>query len=225
MTVIDRIEAVIAALQAQNIPAQRGYSGRVIAAVYAPKTAVRLYRCTEGEETVAVDIFGPTAQGAAACEALAAQVQTVLRRMMAEVTVGACEFQKDSGLFALQVQGKWRIGPKCVVKIDDQSMENILECRAAQENTALSYVDSQSGEIITTVTKREWTITIVDIWPAGKKMDVDTTEPFALSIHREGGTESYANCRWSTILLEETKAGVMRTRVARTYHQRVISEV
>ena len=218
-----RVETVMAALKAEGVPVQRGYSGRRIASVLYPKATIRLQRYTEQEETVAVDIFAPVDQGAVACETLALQVRQILRRSMAEVTIGACQYDKQVELFTMQVLGTWSIGPECVVMIGEEQVQRLLACRAEQENATLPYVDSDSGETVTSVVRREWTITIQDIWPLEEAMDGERMDTFCIVIQRLGGVESYSDCRWTQVRLEETGRGILRTRVAQTYHQRVIS--
>lgn len=220
----EKINQVIAALQAADIPVCRGYSGSKISAVVKPVTAVSLQEYTDRFLTLAVDALGPTEFDGSACENLAVNVAGVLTDIMATCTVGNCEFSGKTGLFSVRVLARWYRELGYAVDIDDETIPRVTACQAEKSVVRVPYVDSATGEVLTTVDRNVWTVTITDIWPLNIKLPEERTDAFSLFVMRPGGVEGYMQCVWEKITLEETPAGVRRTRVAKTYQDRVVGE-
>jgi hypothetical protein len=220
----EKIAQVLAALQAENIQAIRGYPGNKIAAVVKPVAAVSMNQYTDRFLTLAVDVLGPTEFDGSACENLAVNVAGVLTDIMATCTVGNCEFSGKTGLFSVRVLARWYRELGYAVDIDDETIAHVTACRAEKDTVRVPYVDSATGDILTTVDRNVWTVTITDIWPLNEKLPVERTDAFTLFVMRPGGMEAYIQCVWEQITLEETPAGVLRTRVAKTYQDRTVGE-
>ena len=222
--VSEKINQVISALQAADIQASRGYTGSKVAAVVKPVTAVSLQEYTDRFLTIAVDVLGPTEFDGSACENLAVEVADILTDIMATCTVGNCEFSGKTGLFSVRVLARWYRELEYAVDIDDETIARVTACQAEKNTVQVPYVDSATGDVLTTVERSVWTVTITDIWPLNEKLPEERTDAFALFVMRPGGAEAYMQCVWEKITLEETPAGVLRTRVAKTYQDRVVGE-
>lgn len=221
--VSEKILLVQAALQAEGIQVIRGYPGSKIAAVVEPVAAVSLEQYTDRFLTLAVDVLGPPEFDGRACENMAVNIADVLTKKMATCTVGKCEFSGKTGLFAVQVLATWYRELDYAVDIDDEAVVRVTACRAEKNTVRVPYVDSATGDVLTTVDRNTWTITITDIWPLNEKLPEERTDAFMLSVARPSGLELYEQCVWEQITLVETPAGVLRTRVAKTYQDRVIA--
>ena len=119
---------------------------------------------------------------------------------------------------------RWYRELEYAVDIDDETIARVTACQAEKSVVRVPYVDSATGDVLTTVDQNVWTVTITDIWPLNEKLPEERTDAFALFVMRPGGAEAYMQCVWEKITLEETPAGVLRTRVAKTYQDRVVGE-
>ena len=220
----ERIAQAMQALQGAGIPNMRGYPGTKIQAVLEPIAAVSLQRYTDKYLTLAVEIFGPAEQGGAICEALAVRVAALLTERLALCTVENCEFSGKTGLFSVRVLAQWQRELDYAVEIDDEAIDHVISCQAEKNTVLVPYVLSDTGDVLTKVERNEWTITVTDLWPLGEKLPGERTTAFTMMVMRPGGLEAYEQCVWVRINLEETPAGVLRTRVARTYNDPVAGQ-
>lgn len=216
------IDGAVEALEEIGIQAGRGYPGTKIPLVYSPVVTVSLEEYTEHTLTLAADVFVAAEQGGSECEETAMKVAGVLTEKMAVCSVGACKYSGQTGLFTVRVLARWYRELDYAVKIDDVAIAYVTSCCAEKATVRLPYVDATTGETLVTVSGSEWNITVTDIWPLNEKMQPETAETFTLFVMRPGGLEAYPGCMWTQITLEETPAGVLRTRVAKTTQDRVI---
>lgn len=215
--VIEKITDTLEILQTAGIQATRGYPGSKITGVIKPVATVSLEQYTDCHLTLAVDIFGPTDWGGSTYEELALNIAGKLTGKMAICTVGKCEFSGKTGLFALRILARWYRKLAYAVNIDNEPIPYVTACRAEKNVVRAPYVDSATGDVLTTVERNEWSVTVTDIWPLNQKLPAERTDAFTLFLMRPGSLEAYEQCVWARIGLEETPAGVLRTRVAKTY--------
>lgn len=219
-----KISEVLSILQASEIQAIRGYPGSKIQAVLNPIAAVSLDKFTDRILSLAIDVYGPTEQGGAACETLAVTVAELMTEKMALCTVGNCEFSGKTGLFSVRVLAQWYRELEYAVQINDEDVDHVIAFQAEKSIVQVPFVDSATGDVLTKVERNVWEITVTDIWPLDQKMPAELTAAFTLFVMRPGGLEAYEQCTWEKITLEETPAGVLRTRVARTYRDPVVGQ-
>lgn len=217
-----KINQVLAALRTAGIQVTRGYPGSKIAGVVKPVAAVSLEEYTDRFLTLAVDVFGPTEWDGSACEELALNIAAILQEDMAACTVGKCQFAGKMGLFTVRVLAKWYRELEYAVDIDENRIARVTSFCAEKSTVRVPYIDSTTGDVLTKVEQNEWTIKVTDIWPLNEKLPEERTDAFTLFVMRPGGLEAYEECTWQQITIEETPAGVLRTRVAKTYQDRVV---
>ena len=128
-----------------------------------------------------------------------------------------------SGLFTVRVLARWNRELGYDVMIDQKAIGYVTACTAVRNTAQFPYVDGSTGDTILTVTGGTWDVTVTDLWPLGQKMEQERTDEFTLFVMRPSGAEAYPGCKWIKHTLEETPAGVLRTRVARTTQERVMA--
>lgn len=218
----EKIQQALQALQAIGLPAVRGYPGTKIPVIHNPTVAASLESFSEKELTLAVDVFVPAELGGSACEETAMRAAEVLAAEMAVCSVENCRYNAPSGLFAVRVLAKFHRQLDYAVKLDDEEIAYAIGFNSRRSVERLPYVDAATGQTLVTVERPQWQITVQDMVPLTQKMTAEKTGPFSIGLMRPGGLEAYPGCVWTSIVLEETPAGVLRTRVAATNQERVI---
>lgn len=218
----EKIEQALQALQAIGLPAVRGYPGTKIPVIHNPTVTVSLESFSEEALTLAVDVFVPAERGGSECEETAMRAAEVLAAEMAVCSVGNCRYNAPSGLFTVGVLARWYRQLDYAVKLDDEEIAYAIGFDSRRSVERLPYVDAATGQTLVTVERPQWQITVQDMVPLTQKMAPEKTGTFSIGVLRPGGLEVYPGCMWTQISLEETPAGVLRTRVAVTNQERVI---
>lgn len=221
--VLQRINQAKKALNRAGVPNYRGYPATEADTASKSCAPVSIYAVTQAHITLAVEVFVPCKQGGAACEDAACSAVRELEKEMAACTVGEMNFDGQIGMYSIRILAQWPRNPGCVVKIEEEEVSRLVSCTAVRTAAMERFVDPESGEIQQIVGGRLWTVTVVDLWPLQEKMLQEQTGAFRLQVIRSGSAETYADCVWTKISLEETPAGVLRTRVAQTRQERAIT--
>ncbi|MGN0998848.1 MAG: hypothetical protein ACI4PO_04780 [Faecousia sp.] len=201
------VNSVVTALQGAGIRADTAFPGGKMPAPEGIVAAVSLQMSDRAKELdcVRVSVFAPAALGGAACEEAADRVCGVLEEMGADCVQNACEFQSKPGLLRVEVLGSFRPEPPeypFSVTVAGETLPNVVGV------TAYRLKDAESGELLSAwVVKLEERITGVD----------DTTlseSPVEIRLARNGQTEVYASCTWSSWQREVDEDGLKQTRTA-----------
>lgn len=218
----EKINGALQALQAIGLPAFRGYPGTKIPVIHNPTVTVSLEHFSEKELTLAADVFVPAERGGDECEETAMRAAEVLATEMAVCFVGNCRYNAPSGQFTVRVLAKFYRQLDYTVKLDNEQIAYAIGFDSRRTVERLPYVDSATGQTLVTVERPQWQITVQDLVPLTQKMTAEKTGTFSIGLMRPGGLETFPGCVWTSIALEETPAGVLRTRVAVTNQERVI---
>lgn len=221
--VLQRIDQARKALTRAGLSNYRGYpatQANTASRIYA---TVAIYTVTQQHITLSVEVFAPCKQGGAACEDAAWSAMQELEKEMAACTIGKIAFDGQLGMYSIRILAQWSRNPGCEVNIGAEAVNRLVSCTATRTAAMEPVVDPESGEIRQVAGGRLWSITVADLWPLQEKMPAEGTEAFCLQVTRPGGTEEYADCMWTRISLEQTPAGVLRTRVAQTRQERSIT--
>ena len=216
------IERAVGALADIGFHVERGYPATKIPVIHSPVVMISMEEYGEKFVTLALDVFVPAEHGGSECEETAVRVANVLAETMAACSVGACKYAGKMGMFQVHVVAKWFRELDYAVKVNDTQIPHVISCHTVRSKVRLPYVNGETGETVVTVDGAEWKITIEDIWPLNHKIEAEQSGSFTLLLVRPGGLEAYPECVWTEIRLEETPAGVLRTRVAVTSRDRVI---
>ena len=207
------VENVISALQKANIRADEAYPGGRIPALTGPVAAVRLGKVDRSlrSTTVQVIIMSPAAQGGAVCETTALQAIEALEDMDGICVKDLCQFDDMADVFHTGITveffgvakaNKWSPGPGYAVTIGDQHMDWV---------TGFS-IRRQTDKEITAISNAVWEFTMEELLGPGSVDPPDPTEPFALTITRDNGDETFTGCTWTSVKRTDTLRGISQIR-------------
>ena len=216
-----RINQVIDALQSAGIRADRGFPGKGMPYPDAPVVAVNLQQLRKDRVTLAVQVYCTVEFGGIVCEDLSMDIADLLEALEAECTVGNCSFDGKSGLFSIRILAEWETAPEpeipFTVQVGATMLPFVTAC-SAKRDRELTMV---AGDLATE--DKGWFITVTELLPLANKPEKDSDDRFTLILSRRGGTETYADCRWSEVYYEPTAEGMLRRRVARCWGERIIA--
>ena len=219
----DWIDRAIESLEDVGFQAERGYPATKIPVLHSPVIMVSLQAYTDRYVTLAADVFVPAEAGGGQCEETAVRVADVLTENLAVCSVDECRYAGKMGMFTVRVLARWHREAAYAVMVDGAAIAHVIACQAEKNQVRIPYIHSETGETLTTVGALEWKITITDLVPMNQKVEADEKPSFELLLMRAGGAEIYPACMWTQVHFEDTPAGVLRTRVAVTNQDRIVS--
>lgn len=206
------VNSVVTALQAAGIRADTAYPGGKMPAPEGIVAAVSLQRSDRAKELdcVQVSVFAPVALGGAACEQAADQVCGVLEGLGADCVQNACEFRSKPGLLCVEVLGSFQPEPPeeepavypFSATVAGKALPNLVSA------TAERIKDEESGELLSA-----WTVKLVE-QITGTDDTTMSESPVEIRLTRNGQTEVYAGCIWSSWQREVNEKGLKQTRSA-----------
>ena len=208
------VSEVIAGLKAVDIRSDEAYPGGRIPALTGAVAAVRLGRVDRSVRTTAVQvvIMSPAASGGSLCEGTALRAVEALQDMGGTCVKDICRFDEMADVFYIEIEAeffgtamesKWSAGPGYSVFIGAQSIDHVV--RFAAERA----VDDE----VTEIANAKWRFTLEQLMPPGTSEPADPSEPFALTVTRTNGDETFGGCRWVSVKREDTQKGVSQVRV------------
>lgn len=207
------------ALKAEGIPVERGYPNRKIRLPKQPVAAIAVERADHKETLLAIWICGLSA---VACEDTAQVAAFAIRQWAAFCQVEACQFDEKSGLFSVKIQALWKEAVSKMVKLNRDFLVYATEFSAVQTRHVQQIADEETGEIRVVNEEVVWTIAVQEQLPFSHVIEVEDKESFTLTVMHENYVETYPDCYWLSITLEENGAGLLRKRIARSWTERTV---
>ncbi|MBE6977678.1 MAG: hypothetical protein E7438_03445 [Ruminococcaceae bacterium] len=209
-------------LEMIGIQAGEGYPGGRMPDIREPYVALSLKEYDENGLTVAADVYVPVSLGGTACEKTAVEVADAMTGLMAQCSVGQIRYDAQTGLFAVGVLVTWARMTFSLVRVNEEQVDYVVDFSAVRKQVRLPYVTEDGMQTEVTVGGIQWTVTLVDELPRDEMAKNDVTGVFTLTVEREGGTETYPDCVWTQVTLEDRKNSIRRTRVAETNRERIV---
>lgn len=214
------VENIIDALNEAGIEAQTAYPGGTMPNITQPQAAVSLEKLeyTARSATVLVTVMVPVTSGGGACEDAALQVGSVLESLGGICVQEECRFNGYADAYYVRVLGtfygaavmeNWVAESDFTVKLGDVALENAVAFKAEQA------VDEVTGTPLSTSV---WTFRLEEKFGRGERPLASPTEPFTVTVTRNGSMEIYSECSWISVQLENTTTGLRQIRqgVAKT---------
>lgn len=223
MGVMDKVTSVVSALQDAGIRADRGYPSKMMIVPESPIVTVTVDASSQKETVLAVTVYGPADQGGRVCEELAQTTAEVLRGQKARCDVGPCRYDPDTGLYALPLLATWKNFSHNVVRIDGEMLAYVTDFSAVQTRQVEPVTDEETGQVNVVNEEVIWTVAVQELLPFSEVMEVDPMDAFTLSVVHDNCTETYPECYWLSITLEETDGGLIRKRIARSWVERTVT--
>ena len=214
------LEWVVQLLQDNGIWAEAAQPAGNMVAVENTLSAVSLEQVDQAKETatIVVEVVSPAKQGAKICQIRALKVYDVLRNAGAVCRQDKCSFVSKADIFCVPVtavfrgivtQDDWRPHPGYTVRINGEELPRITGFSAVQETRT----------VIDTLPDAEWEFTLEELIPAGSTVAASLEGPFRLDLTSETVSETFTQCRWTSVRREYNHQGLRLTRSGISPHR------
>ncbi len=218
-----RLEQTVNALQVAGIRTARGHVAQPMPEPSSPVAAVTVREMTDTVSSVNVTVYTTAAQGGILCEDTALMVMEQLKKLNAACTMGSCSFNGRTGLFSVTVQAQYRENLTTAVLIDQVLQEHVVQISITNSAELYRVTNAETGTASTMGTDQGWHITLTELLPENTPPQQKSNALFDMIVRHPGGAEQYSDCRWERCTLERTPAGMKRTRVARTWAEKIVA--
>lgn len=206
-----------------DIRSDEAYPGGRIPALTGPVAAVRLGKVDRSVRMTSVEVIvmSPVKQGGGVCEAVALRAVEALQAMGSTCVKDICRFDEMANVFYIEMQVQffgtalengWSPGPGYAVKIGSQPLNHVVSFAAQR----------QTDDEVTAIANAKWTFTLEELLPPGAGEPPDPNEPFAVTVTRTTGDETFSGCTWTSVMREETIRGVTQIRKGKAENRAVV---
>jgi hypothetical protein len=179
-----------------------------------PRAAVSLdeVNYTQHWARVAVTVAVSVEMGGGACETAALQAGAALEALGGEWIQESCKFTGYTDTCSIRLLGTfsgpevtedWQGVTALTVRLGSVLQPRAVGFRAEQK------VDEDTGEILAGAV---WFFRLEEEFRHGEGPLPGPSEPFELKVDRPGGTETYRECRWTGVRLENAATGLRQIR-------------
>ena len=160
---------------------------------------------------VLVTVMSPAKSGGSLCESTALETVDVLQEMGGTCIKDVCKFDEMADVFYIEIEAEffgtasaddWSGGPGFSVTIGTQAMPHVVSFG----------VQRKTDDEVTALKDAQWQFTLEELLPPGATEPPSPVEPFAVTVIREGGEETFNQCTWTSVRREETIRGVTQIR-------------
>jgi len=208
------ITNVMEALLAAGLSAREAYSGEQMPHITAPCATVSLEKLdhTARKATVLVTVIVPMAQGGSVCQSEAVKAGQVMEQMGGICVQEECRFHGYAQAYYIRVLGtfsggtvmeQWSQTSDFTVKLGNNILTQAVSFQAEQA------VDEVTGTPLST---EVWSFRLVEEYGRGEAPPPTPEEPFTMTVARSMGTETYNECVWTSVQLENTATGLRQIR-------------
>ncbi len=220
-------DEVVALLTEAGFRSARGYPGERMPMIQKPAVAVNPQKEDSACVTMAVHVLSPVASGAAVCEDYARRVAQLLRSKGADCTQESCTHDGRGDRFWVRILATWQQDtPACPygISLGGAAVPHAVKCSVRQEIVRQAVEEMGQATPAGYLSEPEvWRITLEEQIPPDEPEAADPAEPFELLIRRGSKGELYGQCRWESILREDTAEGLHQVRVAAAGSKEVLT--
>ena len=208
------VSEVISKLTSGGIRAAEAYPGKRIPALTDAVAAVRLGKVDRSVRMTHLEVvvMSPASLGGSACETTALRAVGILQDMGGTCVKAVCKFDEMADVFYINIDveffgtalaDRWSAGPGYAIKIGAQAMNYVTSFQIQRE----------TDKDVAAIANAKWRFTLVELLPPGTSEPSDPSEPFTISVSRNGGDETFTGCTWTSVKREDTIKGVSQVRV------------
>ena len=208
------IDNVLAALNEAGLNAGKAYRGDQMPHVTGAYGAVSLEKLdhTARKATVLVTVIVPMEQGGSICQDQAILAGQTMEALGGVCVQEECRFQGYAQAYYIRVLGtfyagavmdEWNDTSDFTVVLGTQTISNAVSFQAEQA------LDEATGTPLSTAV---WSFRLVEEYGRGEAPKPEPVEPFTMSVKRSTGTETFSECSWTSIQLENTATGLRQVR-------------
>ena len=207
-------QKVIDGLNAAGLSAERAYPGSQIPHLTQVRMAVSLEKMEYAawSATVLVNVMASAAMGGSVCEEAALQAAQAMEALGGECTQEECQFHGYADAYCVRVLGKfygetvmdgWTKTPSFTVKLGTSTLSNAVSFQAERQ------VDEATG---LPLDQSAWFFRLEEQFGRGEAPAPPPSEPFSLTVSRSTGVETYRECTWISVQVEDTASGLRQVR-------------
>lgn len=208
------ITNVMAALREEGLPVQEAYRGDQMPQITGPCATVSLEKLehTARKATVLVMVMVPMAQGGALCQSWAVTAGQAMEKLGGICVQEECRFHGYAQVYYIRVLGtfyggavmeEWENTSDFTVTLGSNTLANAVSFQAEQA------VDEVTGTPLSTAV---WSFRLEEEYGRGEAPPPSPAEPFTLTVQRSGSTETFSECSWTSLQLENTATGLRQIR-------------
>ena len=221
---ISILELVLRRLREENFIADVAFPGQKYPVITEPVAAVHIEKVDRANlsVTVEVNIICPAALGGTQCEVEALRATEVLRWAGATCIQNGCEYDGLAQVYVVSILATFT----CITESDDCTMgpgfqvyvkENLVPFAISFEaeqvfDIAAQYEMGENAPIGIRNGSWIWKLRLEELIPAGNMEAYDPDPGFAVRVESDIGTETYYQCRWTSVRREFTRQGLRRVR-------------
>lgn len=219
---ISILELVLRLLREENFSADLAYAGRQWPMITEPVAAVHIAKVDRAEltVTVAVDILSPAALGGTCCEMAALRATEALHGAGAECIQNGCKYDGQAQAYAVNIQATFTgvtgeedctMGPGFRVYVDEVPMPFTVSFQSEQTARSQAYLETGMDPTASTGSWA-WEFRLEEQIPGGSSESEQPEGTFQLRLERDGVSETYSECSWTSVHREFTRQGLRRIR-------------
>ena len=221
---ISILELVLRRLREENFLADVAFPGQKYPVITEPVAAVHIEKVDRANLTVTVEVsvICPAALGGVYCEVEALRATEVLRWAGATCIQNGCEYNGLAQVYVVSILATFTcvteaenctLGPGFQVFVDKVAMPFAVSFQS--EHIINSEVHFEMGSDMpagTSSGRWMWEIRLEELIPAGNIEEDYHMGVFELRLESDTVTETYSECRWTSVSREFTRQGLRRIR-------------
>lgn len=221
---ISILELVLQTLQEAGFAAIAAYPGQKLPVITEPAAAAHIKKVDGESQTVTVEIsiLSPAALGGAACEQAALKAAKALQAAKALCIQSGCIYDGIAQVYSVSILAAFAgitgekdcaLGPGFQVFLDGvlQDWATAFTAEKVREQT-VEFATRSPVAVAITSGSYYWNIHLEELIPSGFPETPEPEEEFSLKLIREGKTEIYSPCRWSSVTRSFRPEGLRRVR-------------
>ena len=221
---ISILELVLRRLREENFLADVAFPGQKYPAIRDPVAAVHIEKVDRANLTVTVEvsIICPGELGGAYCEVEALRATEVLRWAGATCVQNGCEYDGHAQVYVVRILATFTcvteaencvMGPGFHVYVQERPILFALSFEAEQvTDLEARYVMGEDDPVGISSGSRIWKLRLEELIPWGNLVEENPEGAFQLRLESDTVTETYFNCRWTSVRREFTRQGLRRVR-------------
>lgn len=217
------LQQVLTALKDGGFAAELAYPGRAMPRITGPVAAVHMEKVDSAAltSTVAVSILSPGTLGGAACETEAMKALDLLCGCGAVCVQRGCVYDRVAQVYAVQISAAFTslsqseetstTGPGFSVSINGTRRGCVLSFLAEEtRGYTAEYVTMMPAPVASGTGMVQWSLRLEEQIPGGTAEPAEPGPGFSLVVTREGKTETFTGCQWTSISREFSSQGLRR---------------
>lgn len=228
---ISILEMVLQWLREADFLASVSFPGQKYPAITQPVAAVHIEKVDRSNQTVTVEvsIICPASLGGTRCEVEALRATEVLRWAGGNCIQNGCRYDGLAQMYVVSILATFTcvteaencsMGPGFRIFIEDRPVDNVVSFRSQQTVGVKPVFEmGENGPIGIHEGSSCWEFTLEELIPAGSAVAASLEGPFRLDLTSETVSETFTQCRWTSVRREYNHQGLRLIRSGISPHR------